>query len=95
MYCVKSLREILGSFLLYLKGFIVGSKYKMRVTFEKGTTWITVNGSTWSRNKYPAECVDKFGDVWLKPYFHASNLYVTIQGPELLFVVENGCLEEN
>lgn len=67
----------------------------MRVIFEKGTTWITVNGSAWSRNKYPIECVDKFGDVWLKPYRGASNLYVTVDGPELLFTIENGCLEEN
>ena len=73
----------------------MSSKYKMRVIFEKGTKWITVNGSTWSQNKYPLECVDKFGDVWLKPYRGASNLYVTIDGPELLFSIENGCLEEN
>lgn len=73
----------------------MGSKYKMRVVFEKGTAWITVNGSTWTRNKYPVECVDNFGDVWLKPYRGASNLYVTIDGPELLFTIEDGCLEEN
>ena len=70
-------------------------KYAMRVTHEKGTNWITVKGSAWTRNKYPVECVDKFGDVWLKPYRHASNLYVTVQGPELYFYVTNGCLEEN
>lgn len=73
----------------------MSSKYKMRVIFEKGTTWITVNGSAWSRNKYPVECVDNFGDVWLKPWGNASNLYVTIQGPKLYFYIENGCLEEN
>ena len=73
----------------------MGSNYKMRVIFEKGTTWITVNGSTWTRNKYPVECVDNFGDVWLKPYHGASNLYATVSGPELLFTIENGCLEEN
>lgn len=78
-----------------MKGSRMGlKKYAMKVTFEKGMTWITVNGSVWTRNKYPIECVDKFGDVWLKPYFHASNLYVTIEGPEILFTVENGCLVE-
>jgi hypothetical protein len=72
----------------------VKTNYKMKVTYERGTNWITVPEASWTRNKYPVECVDKFGDVWLKPYRHASNLYVTVQGPELLFSVENGNLEQ-
>lgn len=78
-----------------MKGMRMSSKkYAMRVTYEAGTPWITVKGSVWTRNKYPMECVDKFGDVWLRPYFHAENLYVTIEGPQMLFTVENGCLVE-
>ncbi len=70
-------------------------KVKMRVTFEPGTSWITVKGSTWIRNKYSEYCSDAFGDVWLKPFRGASNLYVTVQGPKLYFTVVDGCLEEN
>lgn len=73
----------------------MGSKCKIKVRCERGTSWITIDGSAWTRNKYPAECVDRFGDVWLKPYHNAPNLYTTVQGQELLFSVENGCLEEN
>lgn len=68
---------------------------KLKITYEKGTTWITVKGDPWKRCGYPEECVDKFGDVWLKPWFNASNLYVTVVGPELTFTDENGYLEVN
>ena len=70
-------------------------KVKMRVTFEPGTSWITVKGSTWIRNKYSEYCSDAFGDVWLKPFRGASNLYVTVQGPELYFTIVDGYLEES
>lgn len=70
-------------------------KTKIRVVREKATTWITVKGSAWIKNRYPAECVDRFDDVWLMPHYHASNLYVTVQGPKLYFSIEDECLVEN
>ena len=72
------------------------SKFKMSVVLEPGTNWITVKCANLCRNGYPKECVDNFGDVWLKPFHHASNLYVIAQGPcDLYFHVTDGCLEEN
>lgn len=70
------------------------TKYRMKVNYEKGTNWITVSGVAWSHNKQPVECIDKFGDVWLKPYRNAPNLYITVQGPELLFSVEDENLKQ-
>lgn len=72
----------------------MGKTVKMKVTYEKATTWITVKGSTWCRNGYPPEYVDRFGDVWLKPHFNAANLYTTIQEPALYFHIEDDCLIE-
>lgn len=70
-------------------------KTKIRVVRERATTWITVKGSVWKRNGYPVECIDRFDDVWLKPHYHAPNLYATVQGPTLYFSIENECLIEN
>ncbi len=73
----------------------MSSKIKMRVVRERGTTWITVKGSAWVRNGYSEKYVDRFGDVWLKPYRHASNLYTTVEEPCLLFSINDECLVEN
>lgn len=70
------------------------TKAKMKVVREKGTAWITVKGTTWIRNGYPETHVDKFDDVWLKPYKGAPNLYTTVQTPQLLFGVKDGYLVE-
>lgn len=70
-------------------------RIKMKVTFERATSWITVPGSSWTRNGYSEKSVDRFGEVWLKPYRGAKNLYVTIDGPCLYFTVVDGCLEES
>lgn len=72
-------------------------KVKMKVVYERGTTWITTKGRQWMYNKYPDECVDKFFDVWLRPTILDGvdeRVYVTAEGPELYFVIEDGCLKE-
>lgn len=71
---------------------------KLKITYEKGTTWITVNGDAWKRNGYPEECVDTFGDVWLKPWYSTSKLYVpatgSIKDQKTIFVDKDGYLEK-
>jgi hypothetical protein len=72
-------------------------KVKMKVVYERGTTWITTKGRQWMYNKYPDECVDKFFDVWLRPTILDGvdeRVYVTAEGPELYFVIEDGYLKE-
>ena len=73
-------------------------KVKMKVVYERGTTWITTKGRQWMYNKYPDECVDKFFDVWMRPTKLDGvdkDVYVTVEGPELYFTIdENDCLEE-
>lgn len=73
----------------------MSSKIKMKVVRERATTWITVKGLNWIRNGYPEQCVDKFGDVWLKPHFNATNLYATVSGPQLFFSIDDECLVES
>ena len=70
-------------------------RVKMKVNEELGTHWITTKSTSWLRNKYPKECIDAFGDVWLKPYMDAPNLYETVVGPKLYFHIKDGCLEDN
>lgn len=67
---------------------------KMKIKHERGTDWITVDGSSWARNGYSKTYVDTFGDVWLKPYFNAPNVYVTVLDPPLYFSIEDGSLVE-
>lgn len=79
----------------YKEDIMKKKNFKMKVNNEIGTSWITTKGTTWSRNKYPKECIDRFGDVWLKPYMDTPNLYATVDGPELYFHIKDGSLEEN
>lgn len=67
---------------------------KLKISHEKGTGWITVKGDAWKRYGYPCECIDRFGDVWLKPYFGARDVYVTAEGADLIFVDDNGYLKD-
>lgn len=51
---------------------------RIKINYEKGTDWITVKSHQWLRNDLPSECIDKFGEVWLRPIGHTN--YETVDG---------------
>ena len=68
---------------------------RLKVSHERGTNWITVKGEAWKRAGYPEGCIDRFGDVWLKPWLDGANLYSTVEGDPVMFYEEDGYLKEN
>lgn len=67
-------------------------RVKMRVEKLAGSTWVTVKKAVWLRNDYPANCIDGFGDVWLKPCRDGRrkpDTYETCQGDKV-YLVRNG-----
>lgn len=71
-----------------------GKNVKLKVTYERGTTWITVKGEAWKRKGLPEKYIDGFGDVWLKPWFTNNQMYVTVLEPKLFFIDFGGYLED-